>query len=81
VPRGLILFILYYDFCRIINIKCIIHHMNPVISTEKKSKSPIAKLFKGKSRGFTLTPEVNGMENYRLLMHFPSCGKINKYMT
>lgn len=36
--------------------------MNPVISTEKKPKGPIAKLFKGKSKRFTLTPEVKGMD-------------------
>lgn len=37
------------------------------MSTEKKSKSPLAKLFKGKSKGFTVTAEATGM-NYKL--HF-----------
>lgn len=34
-----------------------------MISTDKKSKSPIAKLFKAKSKGFTLTTDVNGMNS------------------
>ncbi|XP_060906083.1 NLR family CARD domain-containing protein 3-like [Labrus mixtus] len=32
---------------------------------EKKSKSPIAKLFKGKSNVFTLTPEVKAKEEWK----------------
>lgn len=34
-----------------------------MISTDKKSKNPIAKLFKAKSKGFTLTTDVNGMNS------------------
>lgn len=35
-----------------------------VIPTEKKPKGPISKLFKGKSKGFTLPAEVRGMVYY-----------------
>lgn len=34
-----------------------------MISTDKQSKNPIAKLFKAKSKGFTLTTDVNGMNS------------------
>lgn len=36
-----------------------------VIVKEKKSKGPIAKLFKGKSKGFSLTPEVTAKEELK----------------
>lgn len=42
--------------------KDLIYNTNTVISTEKKPKGPLAKLFKGKSKGFTLTAEVKGMD-------------------
>lgn len=35
---------------------------NPVLPTEKKSKSPFLKLIRGRSTGFTVTDGVQGKE-------------------
>lgn len=45
-----------------------------MISTDKKSKNPIGKLFKAKSKGFTLTTDVNGMNS---LFHQKKCLHMN----